>query len=141
MQADELRKSTTLPTSEWTFADVWETIADAVPERPALIHGERRISWRDFDGRANGVATALLDGGLQARDKVALYLHNAPAYLESAFATLKAGLVPVNTNYRYTGDELVQLWTDADAAAVVFHGASTQQANAVRSRCPDVRVW
>ena len=126
---------------EWTFADVWETIADAVPDRTALIHGEERLSWRDFDRRADGVAQALLGAGLQPQDKVALYLHNAPAYMETAFAAFKAALVPVNTNYRYTGDELVQLWTNADAAAVVFHASFLAQAEAVRARCPDVRAW
>ena len=129
------------PQAEWTFADVWETIAAKIPQRAALIHGNRHVSWRDFDRRADGIAAALLNAGLRAQDKVALYLHNAPAYLESVFAALKVGLAPVNTNYRYTGDELVQLWTDADTAAVVFHGAFTQQAAAVRARCPDVRAW
>lgn len=127
--------------AEWTFADVWETVAGAVPDRIALAHGDRRVTWREFDHRADGIAAALLAAGLQRQDKVALYLHNAPAYLESAFAALKAGLVPVNTNYRYTGDELVQLWTDADAAAVIFHGAFAAQADAVRARCPLVKAW
>jgi len=126
---------------EWTFADVWETIAAAVPDRIALAHGETRITWRDFDARANGIAAALLDAGLQHQDKVALYLHNSPAYMESVFAAFKASLVPVNTNYRYTGNELVQLWTDADAAAVIFHGAFAAQADAVRAQCSDVKVW
>lgn len=126
---------------EWTFADVWETIAGEVPKRIALVHGDRIVTWRDFDGRARGIAGALLNAGLQPQDKVVLYLHNAPAYLESVFAALKARLVPVNTNYRYTGDELVQLWKDADAAAVVFHGTFAAQVEAVRARCPEVKVW
>ena len=128
-------------TAEWTFADVWETVADEISQKTALIHGEQRLSWRDFDCRADGVAQALLDAGLQRQDKVALYLHNGPAYMESAFAAFKVGLVPVNTNYRYTGDELIQLWTNADAAAVIFHAAFAPQAEAVRSRCPAVLAW
>jgi fatty-acyl-CoA synthase len=126
---------------EWTFADVWETIAEERPAQFALVHGEGRTTWREFDARANGLAKFMLDAGLQPDDKVALYLHNAPAYMESAFAALKAGLAPVNTNYRYTGDELVQLWTNADAAAVIFHAAFAQQADAIRGRCPGVRLW
>ncbi len=139
MQANKIRDPA--PSSEWTFADVWETVADAVPDRIALAHGDQRVTWRDFDNRADGIAAALLAAGLDRQDKVALYLHNAPAYMESVFAALKASLVPVNTNYRYTGDELVQLWTDADAVAVIFHGAFAAQAGEVRARCPDVKVW
>jgi acyl-CoA synthetase (AMP-forming)/AMP-acid ligase II len=133
--------SATAAVSEWNFATVWETIADAVPDRVAQMHGGRAILWRDFDRRAGGIAAALINAGLRRQDKVALYLHNAPAYLESAFAAMKAGLVPVNTNYRYTGEELVHLWTDCDATAVVFHGAFAQQAEVARPRCPGVRAW
>ena len=139
MQANLTTETT--PSPEWTFADVWETIAAAIPDRVALAHGDSRVTWRAFDARADAIAAALLNAGLNRQDKVALYLHNAPAYMESVFAALKASLVPVNTNYRYTGDELIQLWTDADAAAVIFHGAFAAQAEAVRARCPEVKAW
>ena len=43
----------------WNFADAWEVVAQQVPDAPAQVQGDRRISWRDFDRRANGVAQAL----------------------------------------------------------------------------------
>jgi len=49
--------------------------------------------------------------------------------------------VPVNTNYRYTDDELVYLWDNADAVAVVFHGAFTETIERIRARVPRVRLW
>ena len=74
--------------SEWTFADVWETVADTVPDAIAQVHGERRYHWRTFDRRADAVAARLLAAGLQRHDKVALYLYNTPEYLEAAFAAI-----------------------------------------------------
>jgi acyl-CoA synthetase (AMP-forming)/AMP-acid ligase II len=141
MQANEVSRAHAQQSAEWNFANVWETISDVVPERIALAHGEGNFSWRDFNCRAEGISAALLDAGLQHNAKVALYLHNSPAYMESAFAVLKARLIPVNTNYRYTGDELIHLWTDADTEAVIFHGAFSQQADAVRARCPQIKAW
>ncbi|MCT2557514.1 AMP-binding protein [Tsuneonella sp. YG55] len=126
---------------EWTFVEVWQTVAEHVPDRLALAHGDVALDWSCFDRRAAGIASSLLKAGLHPQEKVALYLHNSPAYMESVYASLKARLVPVNTNYRYTGDELVQLWTDADAVAVIFHGAFAEQADAVRARCPDIKLW
>src|SRR5207245_4383516 len=64
-----------------------------------------------------------------------------PEYLETVFAALKAGLVPVNTNYRYGDDELVHLWDDADAVAVVFGGTFAETVGRVRQRVPGVRTW
>ena len=50
--------------SGWNFADVWEEIAAAAPDRPAQIRGARVVSWRDFDRRANALAAHLLKAGL-----------------------------------------------------------------------------
>ena len=127
--------------TEWNFADVWETVAQSAPDRPAQLHGARQITWRAFDAIANGIAWTLLQAGLARQQKVALYLHNAPAYLQCVFGCLKASCVPVNTNYRYQQDELHYLWDNADAAVVVFHGAFAETIDAIRARCNKVRLW
>ncbi len=83
----------------------------------------------------------MLAAGASEQDKVAQYLYNCSEYLESIAACFKAGLVPVNTNYRYTADELVYLWDNADAVAVIFHGAFAEQCDQIRHRLPRVRLW
>ena len=125
----------------WNYADIWETIAGEIPDSPAQIQGDRVISWREFDERANGVAHHLLEAGAVEQDKVAQYLFNCPEYLESMYAAWKAGLVPVNTNYRYTDDELVYLWDNADAVAVVFHGTFTDTIERIRDQLPRIVSW
>ena len=104
----------------WNFAEVWEVIAEQIPDAQAQVQGDRRFTWAEFDRRANGIAATLLERGAAEQDKVAQYLYNCPEYLESLFAAFKAGLVPINTNYRYRDDELVYLWDNADCVAVVF---------------------
>jgi fatty-acyl-CoA synthase len=125
----------------WNFADVWETVAQQIPDAPAQVQGERRVTWSEFDRRANGIAQALLDAGVEEQDKVAQYLYNAPEYLESMFGTFKAGLAPINTNYRYLDDELVYLWDNGDVVAVVFHGSFTERIEGIRDRVPRVKLW
>ena len=127
--------------SGWNYAEIWERIATQIPDAPAQMQGDCTLSWREFDERANGVAHHLLAAGVEEQDKVAQYLHNCPEYLESMFASFKAGLVPVNTNYRYADDELVYLWDNADAVAVVFHGAFTETIERILDRVPKVRHW
>jgi len=127
--------------SNWNFADVWETVAAGQPEAPALIQGQRHLSWAEFDQRADGVARALMAAGLSHQATVAQYLYSCPEYLETVFGCWKVSCVPVNTNFRYVDDELVYLWTTAHCSAVVFHGAFTERIAEVRSRVPDVRLW
>jgi acyl-CoA synthetase (AMP-forming)/AMP-acid ligase II len=125
----------------WNIAEVWEAVAEVQPDAPAQIHAGRRFTWAQLDRRADGVAAALLDLGVEHQDKVAQYLYNCPEYVESLYASWKAGLVPVNTNYRYTDDELVYLWDNADAVAVVFHGSFAEVVDRIRDRVPGVRLW
>ena len=72
------------------------------------------------------------DHGVCRGDTFAQYLYNGVEYLESIFVVFRL-LVPVNTNYRYGDDELVYLFDNADAAAVVFHGAFTDRSPASAS--------
>jgi fatty-acyl-CoA synthase len=125
----------------WNIADTVEAFARAIPDATAVVQDERRLTWREFDRRADGIAATLLEGGLVHQDRVAQYLYNGPEYLEAFVAATKASLVPVNTNYRYADDELAHLWNDADAAAVVFHGSFTDTVARVRERVATVRVW
>ncbi|MFI4934997.1 MAG: acyl-CoA synthetase [Caulobacterales bacterium] len=125
----------------WTFADVWESIAGAIPDWPALIRGPRVVTWAAFDQRANALARRLLDLGLKQQSKVAAYLYNGPEYLETYYAAFKAGLAPVNTNYRYVADELIYLFDNADAEAVVFHASFAPTVEQIRGRLPKVKTW
>jgi len=127
--------------TDWNFADMWETVTDLLPDAPMLVHGGRRWTFRQVNRRANAIARALLDRQPARQAKVAHYLYNGPEYLESMFAIFKAGLVPVNTNYRYEDDELVYLWANSDAVAVVFHGCFAERIERLRHRLPDVATW
>jgi fatty-acyl-CoA synthase len=125
----------------WTFADIWENLADALPDSQALVHGSLHRSWSEFDRRAASLARFLLDAGCGHQEKVAFYLHNGPEYMEAFAACSKASLVHVNTNYRYGDDELTYLWTDADAVCVLFHGVFGRTVERLRSRVPNVHTW
>jgi acyl-CoA synthetase (AMP-forming)/AMP-acid ligase II len=131
----------TATTDGWNLADIWEHNADRFPEALAQLHGEISFTWAEFDRRADGIAATLLAAGVVHQDKVAHYLYNCPEYLESMFGLFKAALVPINTNYRYTDDELAYLWDNSDAVAVIFHGAFAERCEQMRERVPRVRTW
>jgi fatty-acyl-CoA synthase len=126
---------------EWNLADMWETAADAAPDRIAQISGSREFSWSDLDQRANALAADLLDAGLGQQAKLAAYLYNGPEYLESYFAAFKAAVVPVNVNYRYGPTELVYLFDNSDAEAVVFDASFAPMVEQIRPKLDKVRRW
>jgi acyl-CoA synthetase (AMP-forming)/AMP-acid ligase II len=122
----------------WNFGTVFESVADAIPDHTALVHRERRRTWRELDDRASRLAAALRDVGLGPDSKVAFYLYNSNEYLETLFACFKLRAVPANVNYRYTEEELAYLLENSDAEAIVYHGSLGKQVDAVRD--PGLRV-
>ena len=124
------------------LADVFERVADAVPDRLALAHGEDgpTRTWAELEGRANALARHLARSCAPG-DKVAIYSHNRPEFVEALVAALKARLVPVNVNYRYREDELAYLLDNADAAAVVYEASFAPRLEALRDRLPRLRAY
>src|SRR3546814_11571161 len=116
----------------WNFAGIWEAAADHLPDAPFARQGDRTVTWRAADRRADSVDRTLLGAGAGKQDKVAQYLYNCPAYLATVFACFKASLVPVNTNYCYTTHELVCLGDNAGAVPLVSQGALVQNIEATR---------
>jgi 3-oxocholest-4-en-26-oate---CoA ligase len=127
--------------SNWNYADAFETIAAATPNAPAQDCGNRRYTWAEFEGRADRLAAHMLAHGVTRNAKVAAYLWNGPEYLETYLAAFKAGLAPVNTNYRYGANEIRYLFENADAEVVVFHAGFADLLEQVRQHLPLVKVW
>ncbi len=104
----------------WNFATVWDGLAEIVPDRDALVCGPRHVTWAEFSERAASLAWHLqTEAGVEAGDRIAIDLTNRPEYLETFYAALKLGCVPVNVNFRYRTDELHYLLDNSDAKAVV----------------------
>ena len=126
---------------DWNFATLWESVGDALPERDAIVQGDRRRTWREFDDRASRLAQALTEAGIEPGAKVASYLYNGNEYMEGLFATFKMRGVAVNVNYRYLEDELVYLLDNSDAEALFFHSSLGDRVAKVRDRAPLVKLW
>jgi acyl-CoA synthetase (AMP-forming)/AMP-acid ligase II len=128
-------------TAPWTYAAIWESVAAALPGEAAFIQGDARLDWRDFDGIANGLAAEFLGAGLGHQAKIAVYTQNCAEYLTAYFAAFKAGMVPINVNYRYGPEEIAYLLDNADAEAVVFEAGYADTIAPVRAGLPGVKRW
>ena len=75
-------------------------------ERTAIVHGARRYTYRQFEERANRLASGLRAMGLRHLDRVAAILPNIPAMLDMHYGIPAAGLVLVPVNTRLSRDEI-----------------------------------
>jgi long-chain acyl-CoA synthetase len=102
------------------------------PEAPAVVAGDRRLSWAELDAAVDRAAAGYVALGLAAGDRVAVQLPNGIDWLRAALGALRAGLVVVPVNTAYTDPELEYVLQDSGAVLFV--------AGAARSRVAEVDV-
>lgn len=125
----------------WNLADLFESVADRVPDREALVvpnadGGPRRFTFAELDERSNRLAHVLLERGVQPGDKVGIYGYNGNEWVEAQWAAWKIRAVPVNVNYRYVEHELSYLLENSDVVAIVHAAEFSSRLAAIRDQLP-----
>ncbi len=80
--------------------------ADVFPDKTAIVHGTRRLTYREFAAEATRVAQALRASGIEPGDRVAYLAPNVPELLIAHFAVPLAGAVLVAINTRLSAEEV-----------------------------------
>jgi fatty-acyl-CoA synthase len=94
--------------------------ARALAERPAVVHGERRLDYAELEERCNRLATALRSQGLEKHDRVAILAPNTPALLEAHYGIPLAGGVLVAMNTRLSSSEVEYILKDSGAKTLLI---------------------
>jgi acyl-CoA synthetase (AMP-forming)/AMP-acid ligase II len=125
----------------FNIADLFEQVADKVPDRTALVCGDMRLSFALLDRRANQLAHYLAEQGVGAGDHVGLYLYNCNEYLEGMLACFKIRAVPINVNYRYVEEELLYIFDNANMVACIHNREFTPHIAHIRHSAPDLKTF
>jgi fatty-acyl-CoA synthase len=112
--------------SELTPVSFLRRSAYMFPEKTAVIYGERRYSYGEFEERVDRLSSRLRDAGLQKGDRVAFLCPNTPPMLEAHFAVPAAGLVLVAINTRLGKDEVSYI-VEHSGAKMVFVDAELEK--------------
>jgi len=137
----------------FSLATVIAAIADAFPEKEAIVFRDRRLTYREFNTRARRLANFLIGRDLgvhtersalepweSGQDHLGLYLFNGNEYLEGMLGAYAARVAPYNVNYRYVEEELVYLLNNARTKALMYHAAFAPRVAAVRAQVPTLEV-
>src|ERR1700684_115984 len=89
--------------------------AQALGQRPAVVHGERRMNYAELEERCNRLASALREKGLERHDRVAILAPHIPALLEAHYGVPLAGGVLVAMNTRLSKGEVEHILKDSGA--------------------------
>jgi len=85
------------------------------PSAVAVLSGERRITFGEFDATTDRIAAALKERGFRRGDRVAVMGDNSPDWLEVFFAAAKLGGVVVPVSHLLKPPEVLFQMTDSGA--------------------------
>ena len=138
----------------YNLARLHEAVAEVLPDNECIVFRDRRFTWREVTDRTRRLASVLDAAGLgchterdalsnweSGQDHVGLYLYNGNEYLEGMLGAFKARCAPFNVNYRYVEKELLYLFENSQAKAIIYHAAFAPVLEKLRDQLSGVKLW
>jgi acyl-CoA synthetase (AMP-forming)/AMP-acid ligase II len=121
--------------------DLFALHAARQPKRPAILEGDRVVTWREFVDLRNRLAHGLLRLGLRQGEHVVVHAHNSIEVLLTGAAVRAVGGIAVPMNHRLAPHEVAYILDDAEAVLAVVGDEFVGIAEAARARARTVRRW
>ncbi len=122
------------------IADLTEHAIDTMPDRVAIISGDRKLTYAELEEQANRLGHFLQSQGVGPGDKVGLYCRNGIEIVVALVAIVKIRAISVNVNYRYVESELHYLFENSDMVALVHERRYSDKVANVLPSTPNVKT-
>ena len=97
---------------------VLRTTAARLPDKKAVIFGNKSFTFSQLDQGADRVANFLARRGIKRGERVAIVFPNIPEFVIVYFGIIRLGAIGVPLDFRFKGDELSSVLIDADVKAL-----------------------
>ncbi|MFH2060837.1 MAG: acyl--CoA ligase family protein [Pseudomonadota bacterium] len=111
------------------------------PDKIAVIHGDKRFTYQEFENRVHCLASALKAIGVGKDDKVAFICPNIPPMLEAHYAIPMIGAVLVSVNIRLSANEIAYILDHSDSKVVFADNEFSSAVASIQSRLPKVKTY
>ena len=113
-----------------------EDTASEIPDKEAIVLGDRRITYGELDATSNRVANALLKLGMKKGTHVAILMSHSPEWVINYFGIIKGGGIAVLLNPALKAPELDVLLRDSDSEILITEKKFSQMLSPVLSHIP-----
>ncbi len=96
-----------------------ERAAHVYPDRPAIVHGDFRATWRESYARCRRLASALQRRGIAGGDTVAVMLPNIPPMVDVHFGVAMIGAVLNTLNTRLDAEAIAFMLDHGEAKVLI----------------------
>ncbi len=118
-----------------------ERSALVYPDKPAVLYGDQRFTYAQFNERVNRLAGALSRAGVTKGDRVAYMVPNTPPMLEAHFGPLRLGAVLVAVNIRLAARETAHILNHSGAKVLVFDSEFAPTVRRLTREVSCVTTW
>ncbi len=122
-----------------TFIHGLEKNAKLIPNAVAISQGNRYLTYKDLDQRANQLGKALLRLGVGRGERVSIALTNSFEFLESTFGAWKLAAITIPLNYRFMDEELIHVLDNSDSVGVILNAEYLEIFQRIWPRLPNIR--
>lgn len=121
--------------------DFLRRAAGVYPGKTAVVDGDLRLTWSEFQARVNRLSNALLALGIGKGDRVCILSPNSHFFLESFYGTSQIGAVLVPLNYRLVAADHEYILNHAGVRAVLVDHEYTGVVDDIRANLATVEHW
>jgi len=114
------------------------TSAERFPEKEALVHGSRRLAYRDVEQAVNRLALGMKTAGLERGDRVGIFLEPSVPQALSIFAASKANAVFVPVNHLLRPEQVAHIAADCQMRAMVTTRSRLADLEPILDRVPSL---
>jgi len=124
------------PEAEMDIRRSLEDTASEVPDKEAIVLGDRRTTYSELDAASNRVANALLNLGMKKGTHVAILMSHSPDWVINYFGVIKGGGIAVLLNTALKAPELDVLLRDSDSEILITEKKFSRMLASVLSHIP-----
>jgi fatty-acyl-CoA synthase len=130
-------------TRRQSLGDILRRSAARAPAKTAIICGDVRWSYAEFDRIVDALAAGLMQRGIAKGMKVAVLARNSHAFAAMRFALARLGAVLVPINYMLKAEEVAYILRHAGTVLLATDGNFVPLARAAAAQAPCVRdlIW
>ena len=121
--------------------DFLRRAAKLYPNKTAIVDGDLRITYRQFQARVNQLAHALTGLGVKQGDRVCVLSPNSHYFLESYYGVTQIGAILVPLNYRLVASDHEYIINHAGVTTVLVDYEYTKVVDEIRPNLKSVVNW
>ena len=114
--------------------------ARRTPDAEALAYGPARLDYAALARAVEHAAGALLEAGVQPRERVAVFLEKRIENVAAMFGASLAGAVFVPVNPQLKPEQVAHILADCNVRVLVTSSERLAQLGAALAACPDLRT-